>query len=276
MKRIFVFLTILLFCSVAGASDLLTDSFESGGLSNPGGSGGSWGATQYDEGNDYVEVSSDTAHTGSYSLKFFFEGGGSSDDAWAEQRINLPQKSEVWGRLYILIPSNYAHRNVSPSNNKFWAIYADPYNNPGFQINLSTDYYGGYSELDLHTYDDGGENSVLVPETGFITSDDLGNWLEIIVHVKVPTNTSSNDGVIEVWKDGVQLADYDSLDIFGSSSRNYIDEMYLLGWANSGFAQNTTFYIDDITISDTELTSLLDGNSNTTSNACGHFSMSGQ
>lgn len=252
IKPTFYLLFMLIFNIQCWAATILQDGFESGDLSSPVGTG-SWGASNAGT-NDSVSVSSLEPHVGMYSLRFLFYGDYPSD-AWAEQRADFgSQYSEIWGRLYVYIPENYLHAATSPNNNKFWAVYASPYTSPGFQINLSTARISDtQSALVLHIYDDGIEQTPLSPDNDFINSGDFGTWLEIIVHVKVPANTSSSDGIIEVWKNGAKVADYDNLDIYGSAGRNYIDEMYLLGWSNSGFVDTTIFYIDDVLISDTQI-----------------------
>lgn len=256
--RSIILVTMLFFItSIPAISETyLSDGFESGDLSSPTTNGSSsWGATN-NHATDYVGVSTDMAHTGTRSLKFTFAGNANeSDDAWAEQRLySLPASAEIWARMWIYIPTNYYHRNVDPNNNKFWAIYASPYETPGFQINLSTvATTGGFSRLVLHTYHNGVEQSQLFPYLGFITSADFGKWMEVIVRVKVPANSTSADGVIQVWKNGTQIANYTSLNIYGSNGRNYINQMYLLGWSNSGFTDTTDFYIDDVLVSGSEI-----------------------
>ena len=245
--------TILVFIASfpAMSETYLSDGFESGDLSSPTTNGSSsWGATN-NHVTDYVGVSDDIAHAGTRSLKFTFAGNASeSDDAWAEQRLDsLPASAEIWARMWIYIPTNYYHRNVAPNNNKFWAIYAKPYETPGFQVNLSTyAWTSGGSGLALHTINNGAEQTAIDAYPNFITSSDFGTWMEIIVRVKVSTGPSSADGIIQVWKNGTRIANYTSLNIYGNNGRNYINQIYLLGWSNSGFNQTTTMYVDDVTL----------------------------
>ena len=253
MKPIIIVLSVLILCLSSknvNAANFLTDGFESGNLTSPVVSGSSgWGGTSAGSG-DNVSVSNERAHSGSNSLRFSFGGNASTtDDAWAEQRADVTQTNEFWGRMYVYIPSNYYHRSVSPNNNKFWAIYAKPYETPGFQVNLSTyAWTSGGSGLALHTINNGAEQTAIDAYPNFITSSDFGTWMEIIVRVKVSTGPSSADGIIQVWKNGTRIANYTSLNIYGNNGRNYINQIYLLGWSNSGFNQTTTMYVDDVTL----------------------------
>lgn len=249
MKRaICLFAVLFLFTTTQSlkAQNLLEDGFESGNRSSP--IGGAWRISP-----DTTTVSPENPRTGLYSLRFQFDSNPTGD-AMAEQRADLLQTNELWGRMYLYIPTNYYHRNVSPSNNKFWAVYASPYTSPGFQMNLSLSAgLGGNSNLQVHRYDNGKEMSVLSPYSNFITSADRGKWIEVMIRVKVPTNNTSNDGIIQVWKNGTSVANYKQLDMYGSNGRNYIDQMYLLGWSNSGFDATTIMYIDDVVISNTPI-----------------------
>ncbi len=254
MKKVICFFAVLFLCittQTINAQTLLQDGFESGDRSASTG-GGYWG----DYTPSTTTISTEMAHSGSHSLRFQFNGNSDQTaDAWAEQRAVLPQINEFWGRMYVYIPTNYSHRNVSPNNNKFWAIYANPYTSPGFQINLSLSAAsGGNSNLDIHRYHNGSEKPAMTVFNNFIATVDRGKWMEVMVRVKVPTSSTANDGIVQVWKNGVQVVSYTNLDMYGSAGRNYINEMYLLGWSNSGFDQTTVMYIDDVVISNSSLT----------------------
>src|SRR5690606_21754621 len=88
-------------------------------------------------------------------------------------------------------------------------------------------------------------------KNGFITDNERGRWNHFRWHSKMASSSSSNDGVVEVWWNGTLVARDTSMDIYGSG-RNYIDQGYLLGWANSGFASKTSIFIDDVRFYDTD------------------------
>ena len=252
-KYILIAAAVILFAAPCFAADILSDGFESGDLSSPSGTTGSWGGSNYLPG-DLVEVSTDYSHSGSHALKFVFFGD--SADSQAEQRISLgAQYGEVWGRMWLRIPSNFDHPEVDPNNNKLWAIYASPYESytTNYQVNLSYNSGNGTnSYLNTHVYNMGAETSTWNAYTSMITPADEGQWMEIIIHMAPSTTGSSGDGIYQVWKNGTLIVNWTNLNSYGNSA-NYIDAMYLLGWSNSGFVETTVFYIDDVLISDTEI-----------------------
>ena len=250
MKSIICSLAILFLCITAqtiNAQTILQDGFESGNWS-----GASWTVTT----PSTATVTTERAHTGTHSARFQFNGNtDTTADSWAELRARLIQTNEFWGRMYVYVPSNYYHRNVSPNNNKFWAIYANPYTTPGFQMNLSLSAgSGGNSNLQIHRYNNGSEKPAMTVYNNFIAATDRGQWMEVMTRVKVPTSSTANDGIVQVWKNGTKIVDYTNLDMYGGTGKNYINEMYLLGWSNSGFDVTTVLFIDDVVISNSSLT----------------------
>ena len=64
--------------------------------------------------------------------------------------------------------------------------------------------------------------------------------------------------LMEFWVDGVKTRAVDGktggtgLDLFNSAGMNYLNQGYLLGWANSGFDKDTHIFIDDVRFYDTD------------------------
>jgi hypothetical protein len=233
----------------AFAATLFSDGFESGNLST------TQNQVRWIDSQD-VTVSTDVSSTGKYALKFNFVGGALGTDAWAEQRISLPRKSDYWFKYRLYIPSNYVHRVDDYSNNKFLAVYQAPYlkDNPGFQVNFSLQANGsGGSDLEVHHYNGGIEGPVRTVAADFIKDSDKGKWMDLVAEVKVPTSATSKDGVMRLWKNNQLVTSITDLPSWGGANGNYIDQAYFLGWSNSGFAQTTSLYIDDVVIADTSL-----------------------
>ncbi len=244
--------------SAAQAGTLFTDGFETGTLSKTAQNGVAWIDSQA------TSVSSAAAATGTYSLRFNFAAVPRGEDSFAEQRISLPAKSAYWFKYKLYIPANYAHRSDGASNNKFLAVYQAPYLkvNPGFQVNFSLQPNGsGGSNVEVHAYNNGVEGPVRSNVVrDFITDADKGKWMDLVAEVRVPTGASSADGIMRLWKNGQQVVNITNLASYGGSGKNYIDQAYFLGWSNSGFDQQTLLYIDDVTISDTAITSAVKPN----------------
>jgi len=235
--------------NIAIAGVQFSDGFESGNLSHS------------ESGIDYgqiesAKVSSKKAKSGSKSLQFHFVPNSHGNDAFSEVRMTLPRRDELWIKYDLFIPTNYQHRDVSPANNKFLAVYRDPYTNPGFQVNFSLEPDGsGGSWLAGYINHKGNEAPRQYDDESefFITDSDLGKWMSLIMHIKVPSGKNSKDTVMQMWKNGHLVANYKGVNAHGGDNKNYIDELYLLGWSNSGFKNDTYFYLDNIVISDSPL-----------------------
>ncbi|MHB8346841.1 MAG: heparin lyase I family protein [Acidiferrobacterales bacterium] len=243
------------------ATDLFQDGFESGNLSHTE-NNIEWASSAS------TSVNSVNPLTGSYSLQFYYKAVPPGKDDWSEQRIELyhpyntakalaggNEYTDLWFKYDLYIPSNYYHRiqpNGRTDNNKFFALYRDPYTVPGFQVNFSTEPNGsGGSNIEVHYMRNGVDQTPLSPWSGrnFITSADLGHWHMIVIHIKAPTGNDTDNGVMQLWKDGKQIVDITNLNDWGGTSKNYFNAAYLLGWANSGYTRTTIFYIDNFVIS---------------------------
>ena len=161
-----------------------------------------------------VRVSDERARSGRYSLRFAFGPDAPGEDSWAEQRVALGRPmTEVWVSYALYVPPNYAHRSDSPSNNKFFALYHGP------------DFMSGSAP----------------------------GWKQITMHIAAESGPEGRDGVIQLWRDGESIIDIRDARNWGGAGTNFFDEAYILGWANSGFTENTVLFVDDVRISETPL-----------------------
>ena len=244
--------------AVVGASGiLLQDDFETGNLGLPQPGGGSWGGSNAGSG-DKVQVNTDLAKTGSYSLQLVFGGEVSGKDAWAEQRFELGgQYSEIWLKYDLFVPRNYYHRMDPPSaNNKFLVhLWSGQYSGgPGLGggFEVLPDGLGG-SVLDFHPFrPDSSHIKDTVRGGVAIAPSDRGTWVKFICQIKA-ASPANNDGVVRVWKTpqgGTKTLIFERTDVkLYNSAGNFFERGYLLGWSNSGFTDTTTLNIDNITIS---------------------------
>jgi hypothetical protein len=170
-------------------------------------------------------------------------------DAWAEQRLSLPNMLDVWMRFDILIPANYFHPSpagVSNNNKFFIAIwggdYGDP-STPGMDINLwpkST----GESEGTVYFFPPFQHDWSAIPNA--IVKADYGKWVTYTLHVYA--GTPSANGGLQLWKGATKISDTRRTPYL-AGQKGY-DQAYLFGWANSGYSQQTDFILRNVAISD--------------------------
>lgn len=265
MSRVVIAICLLLLTTTnVLAEDFLTDSFESGDLTSPGGTTGSWGAEGHGT-NDDVEVSNDTARTGSYSLKFTFYGDYTEtppqEDAFAEQNFNIGTSvQELWVMFYLYWPSGFAMpSSASPTNNKFLMVWSSEGQTSSLFYDL--EYFNSTTPTFLPKCAGNGtintcavtSASDIRPYTATTQAMDTstGAWRKYKMHMRVDTGTG--DGFYRLWEDGTLV--YENEDITSTDAPcddGYLVAGYLLGWANSGFESTQIIYLDDITISDSD------------------------
>jgi hypothetical protein len=241
----------------ASATVIFQDDFEASAL-NARPSKTMGGARWAD--NNSTSVSSTLAKTGSRSLRFDFQGNTNlNEDAFSEQRFELGgQYREVWISYDLYIPDNYFHRVANGSSNNKGLVF------------LWSGEYSGETSTGLHFWPIGSGSSQISVDrnsnnsavghilTGNVDLDrrpaaqggDLGRWVNFVIRART-ADVSASNGVVQVWKDGKQIVNHTNLNNW-SRTKNYFERGYLLGWANSGFNQNTTLYIDNVKMGTTE------------------------
>ncbi len=229
---------------------LFSDSFESGDLSGSE-NGITW------EGQVSTYVTTDNANSDTHSLAFKFSAKPDGEDSFSEQRFKLgAYYTDIWISYDLFIPENYYHRSQSEStNNKgYLYLWSGDYGNPdgpGMGPNLwpngdgssNHSFYMWGPGLDKHIWDAAPESILL---------SDRGQWIKIVCHYKYAT-AAANDGVAEIWKvysdDTVtKIQDIQNGSWYVKGQQGFTTG-YLLGWANSGFDEETIFYVDNFVVS---------------------------
>ncbi len=289
MKKIIIFsavffgLTSFSFVSLAhgAGGTFFSDSFESGDINHVDPvSGARWDAPDHNS-ECYVIPSTEIAHTGSHSLKFFFKGNPDLNaDAFAEQYFNLGQpQTDVYLRYYVFFPSNFTVRYPGSlsSNNKIFRLWGNTYADP-MQVGMSIRHEGPrnmFFESQTGDYpylpNCGGNVDGVRGQTDFIlTPDYLGKWTSFEFHVK--RDSGSGDGFFQMWVDGVLKKDQHDITFIGAPcSPGYWLHGYLFGAANSGYDQDTSVYIDDVVFSNSYI-GPMNGSSCTESWSCSAWS----
>lgn len=249
-------------CDASSGSGSVTpvfsDDLESGDLGHSE-SGYGWSGL-YAEGR--AGVNTENPRSGSYSILLETPAQPNGEDAFPQANLNLPGVKEFWMEYYLWIPSNYHHRDQSgPTNNKWWQVY-DNRSNVGLGIipevtrttgGESAAYrYVPYEASDVNTSHPccGWKNGIAIP---VIVQEDYGTWVQYRHHVKAsdvvaPGSEDSFNGVYEFWKNGTLLHGRYDLGIRNTDTAVSLEQIRILGWANSGFSEVTSFYIDDVKI----------------------------
>jgi hypothetical protein len=253
----------LFLCGASAQSAVLfQDDFESASLAHTE-NGIKWG--------DSVRVTfpGDRALGGKYAARFRFPGSTvMSDDAWAELRFDLGSlRKEIWIKYDLFVPTNYYHRQdpSGPNNNKFIMLWSSTYESAwefGFHTlpSVLSTLTGGsdlmaswkpagvgnamqyinMTDLSVHYQSTNWDIPMLNPAT------DNGKWVTFVMHIKA-ADIGVKNGVIELWKNGKQLVSKTNVDLYyPDASKNGFQYGYLLGWSNSGYNQDTDFYIDNV------------------------------
>ena len=258
-----------------GAQSIFADDFSSGDLSKTQ-NGFVW------DGINNTGVIAGVGRGGSHGLRFRYPAD--VNDSFAEQRFAIGSaNSEIWCKFWMRVPDNFDH---APGNNKLFAIWMDDYSASGGGPTVVWEYWpqGAGSELAVHWSE--GDNvtaGVHILHAPFISIPaDRGRWMEICLHVKAattrvtPINPSSNpynisDGIIQLWRrwdsdsNWTQLHDVTTANIAPPpGGPNGFSYGYVLGWCNSGFAEETDFVVDDFAISASSLLGEVAGGGGTT------------
>jgi hypothetical protein len=242
------------------AGVLFSDGFESGDFSHKE-NGFLWGASNTGGSPASVAVVATKQKQGSNSMLMRFAGTGTAN-SWTEKRVSFTsaRQTDLWVKFDLFVPTNLSVKdNGGGANNKFMAFYNGEYST-NFQVNFSYDVPNSSTslgDLAVHLFQNGHEISNdaygSTHAATLFKSADLGKWIEIIMHVKCTSASGVADGAMELWKNGEKIYSYKNLPIWGVAGYNYIDGVYILGWANTGFPSTTDFYLDDIVFSNTQI-----------------------
>lgn len=253
-------LTGMLASISSSATVLFSDGFESGGTSYTQ-NGIKW----VDKAS--VSVVSGQAKSGSYAAKFHFTGSTDlAADAWSELRFSLGAlRKEIWIKYDLYVPANYYHRVPTGSGN-----------NKGYIMLWSGDYTNNPSQLSaISFWPDANGSSMMCanfksngsPSTHKCNQNDIsgniavtattkvialdpsksnGKWETTVIHIKAADVGVAN-GIYEVWKNGTKIwATLNVPNYATTEAANGFEQGYILGWANSGFNQDTDFYVDNV------------------------------
>jgi len=208
-----------------------------------------------------VSISDEMPKKGESSARFRFGGAPDGEDSWSEARFDLgDQYEELSIKFDLYIPSNYEHRPHNNgqgwTNNKFLRLWTDTYADlEKVGATMYNQFDNGNSGTGNNTYDSSigndyrreaswGMSSSVTTYENFITlENDRGKWMSVVIYVKAGTDTSPTE--FRFYKNGQLLVE----DLFNNNwvpgTQGY-QKGYLLGWANSGFTEQTNLYMDNV------------------------------
>lgn len=235
--------------SIAHANLISEDNFEQGKWAS------FWGS------KTGVSISSAAAKDSTYSARFFYPARADGGDGWSELRFNLGSpRTEIAIQFDLYIPSNYEHRNsTGPDNNKFFRLwntsggYSSDNEKIGASLNPNSSTTG--SNLTMEYRDSAREGVGSQGSTSnFIVPNDYGKWTRFVIYIKAATNSAP--AILRFYKNGTLFKQITAPINYDPGTQGY-QYGYLLGWSNSGFNQDTVFYIDNVKFYDADIMSNL-------------------
>lgn len=235
------------------------DNFESGNFSSA--SGMSWQGSAF---RSMANVSR-PGGAGANSLLLHYWGG--PGDSISEQRFDLNASyDEIYVRWWLRVPTNFVHQqqpSASGDNNKLMFIWMDGYSGAGTGASVGWEYWSdgaGGSQLAVHHTI--GNNTGAGPHLGYTpwisVPADRGRWMKMIMHVRKSSGRTVSDGLIRMWR---QWAGESSPTLFHNETNVLLPAPvppatetgfahgYFMGAANTGFAADTDWLIDDVEFS---------------------------
>lgn len=223
---------------------MTTGAVASGGIFSGTGAGENVGSAPA-----AIRVRTTQPYAGTKSLEFYYPAG----IAQVEQDFNLgADYTEVDMQFKLYVPANYSHPT---SNNKLLRIGAvypatgSAGNNGDItRYGLSFEPGSGATNIGMEWDENDGalmDNRHSV--TNAITDADKGTWIDWRFHLRQATAKGSGKGLFDVYKNGVLVGSV-TPDTFIAGAYNVFHWGYLFGFANSPFAADTRFYIDNLRV----------------------------
>jgi hypothetical protein len=220
-------------------------------------------------GNARTSVAEVPAGRSGWGLQFRYGPDADGADSSAEQRFNMGRDlAAVWIEYSLYVPANFAHRSqASSTNNKFLMIWNTTYGSgsgtwqAGYEYTRST---ATASNVRIMSSLESGTNSLFVTDRASFADNGKafigtgrplvpGSWHTIRLQFQRSSASEASDGVMRVWIDGTLFAES-----FGKFRNNadagttVLKQGYFMGWSNSGFTEETLFFIHGAKFYDTD------------------------
>ena len=211
------------------------------------------------------------------AIRFRYGPDAVGEDSSAEQRFNLGRDcSHLWLEYDLYVPSNFTHRNESPNNNKFAMFWRTTYSDvTGGTWRVGFEYQTGSgttpnsniramsSRWNLNSWTSSnstgdylptGQNATLISDSGPLNK---GAWNTVRIELAAASSQSSSDGIQRMWINGTLFVEittgkFWNFDTATDPADCFLRNGYFLGYANSGFLDQTDLYITGVKFYDTD------------------------
>jgi hypothetical protein len=232
------------------------DDFDNGRLSST--SEFSWGALNATGGKR--QVVSDQSYSGAYSLRMRYGPDAPGGDSNNEMRFVIPSRpTEVWIEYMLRVPDNFEHRSGGANNNKLLALWAENYGSPTTTLHLVWEFTRdsdassrirvASAKADGYERTGQEDSQDLIRDLVF-TPEDIGNWIRLRFHVRSAVDAS----IMDVWRNDRLISRMPAAYSVTAPGwdEDYIGHGFLMGWSNSGYSEQTDFFIDDFRLYTTD------------------------
>jgi len=209
-----------------------------------------------------VVVAAVPAGRSGHGIRFRFGPDAAGSNSNAEQRFNLGRYvSHLWLQYDVFIPSNFIHRDDGGTlNNKFIWLWRDVYSDTaGGTWRISSEYNRNSdtesriramtSRWDSNAsssngYSPTGQATPFISPTGPLV---IGAWNQLRMEFKAASGWGAENGIHRIWVNGTLY-----LETTTGKFWNFFEESpadcvlrngYFFGASNSGFADETDFFI---------------------------------
>ncbi len=202
---------------------------------------------------------------GRHSMRFRYPAG----QAMSEQRFNIGGAyEEIWIRYWLRVPINFNMNpqgpNSSNNNQKFFALWQDSYSTRGTGGNIQWNFWrqahNGGARFSFSMSNDSVGSGHHGHYDDFMLPEDAGRWMQVVLYAKTASGNDSLDGEARLWRRWENEPDFTL--ISESQGRGFgVPESgpagwqagYVMGWANSTYAETTEFLLDDFVVSTSSL-----------------------
>jgi hypothetical protein len=182
---------------------------------------------------NYLEITTEQAHSGTYSLKTFTatDPGDLQKSALARELLFFPAGSDFWYSAWYYIPGD------NTQNLFLFELESTRYHYVGRRLSLTGE---NGNILYIQAKKDTGEDFY---QSGTPTLFPKNTWVHIILHFYL---SPDNDGLAELWQDDKKIIEGRGPNIPAGQFYDWISVGQTAN--NSHYAQ--TIYVDDVSVSD--------------------------